>query len=161
VKPYESPADISSYLLNFKVFLREQRILDESGYVKDMTAFKEALVTTIQKAIVIEDLSKLEEKLKEERPVFVKIKVSVVFSDDEPVRAYFRRSKVRMEPRESLEEYTAHKVNGVVRLTGSRELSASEEEAMFSSLAEEVAAVMIFDEEPAPLAEALRDMIQE
>lgn len=161
MKIYEDPADISSYLLNFRAFLRMEKIVDDEGHINDMKAFKEALVSTIEKAVVIEDLSKLNEKLKEEQPIFVKIKAFVVFSDNVPVRAYFRKHKATIGPGESLEEYTVHNVDGAVRITGLQELKPLQEEAMFDSLAEEVAAVKIFDEEPAPLADALRGMIQD
>ena len=82
-----------------------QKILDDSGHITDMKAFKEALVMTIEKAIVVTDLSTLDEKLKEEQPIFVKIKAFIVFSDDVPVRAYFRKHKAKIRPSESLEEY--------------------------------------------------------
>lgn len=160
MKIYEDPADISSYLLNFRAFLRMEKIMDDDGHIDNMKAFKEALVSTIEKAVVIEDLSKLDEKLKEEQPIFVKIKVFVVFSDDMPVRAFFRKHKARIGPGESLEEYTVHNVDDAVRITGLKDLKPIQEEAMFDSLAAEVAAVKIFDEEPAPLADALRGMIQ-
>lgn len=159
MKTDPEPADISTYLLNFQVFLKERKIMDEDGYVTDMGAFKEVLVTTIEKAIVITDLSTLKEKLKEEQPVLVKIRACIVFSDEVPVRAYFRKYRAKTEPGESLKEYVVQKVDGVVKLTGPQELEPSQQDAMFESLAAEVAAVRIFDEEPAPLAEALRDML--
>jgi hypothetical protein len=161
MKTDNEPADISSCLLNFQVYLREKRILDERGHMTDMQAFREAIVTTVPKPIVITDMSRLREMLDEKQPILTVIKVFIVFSGDAPVRAHFRKYKAEIRPGETLEEYTVNKTDGAAALTGPRELSASEENAVFESLAQDVAAVRIFDDEPAPVAEALRNMVQE
>jgi hypothetical protein len=161
MKTDKEPADISSHLLNFQVYLREKRILDESGRITDMQAFREAIVTTIPKPIVITDMSKLREMLDEEQPILTVIKVFIVFSGGKPVRAHFRKYRAKLGPGETLEEYTVRKTDGEITIKGPRELSAIESDAVFESLALDVAAVKIFDDEPAHVAEALRDMIQE
>jgi len=161
MKTDKEPSDISSHLLNFQVYLREKRILDESGCITDMQAFREAIVTTIPKPIVITDMSKLREMLDEEQPVLTVIKVFIVFSGGTPVQAYFRKYRAEPVAGETLEEYTVSKTDGAITIKGPRELSAGERDAVFESLALDVAAVKIFDDEPAHVAEALRNMIQE
>lgn len=161
MKTYDEPADISSHLLNFQVYLREKKILDEDGHMTDMQAFREAIVTTIPKPIVITDMSKLREMLDEEQPILTVIRIFTVFSGDAPVRAHFRKYRALPGPGETLEEYAVCRTDGAVTMTGPRRLSASEENAIFESLALDVAAVKIFDDEPAPVAEALRNMIRE
>ncbi len=157
---YDEPTDVGKITLNFRGDCVQGKILDHDGTLLDLEAFKQALVCTMKKSIVVksmEEYNRLREEGKLSQPILTQILVHVAWHKNKPRRASLRKNKLPQDAQ--IITYVCNEVNGVVCLTGEPTLGPAQQKRMFLSLAQDVAAARIFDDEAPVVARALRDML--
>lgn len=157
---FDEPTDVGKLTLNIRAECVQLKILDHDGSLLDLEAFKEALVSTIKKPIVVkslEEYQRLSDEGKLGQPILIQVLVHVAWQGSDPAGASLRRSKLPSEA--EVATYVCKKVNDAVCLTGDPALGPAQQRQMFLSLAEDVAAARIFDDEAPAVAGALRDML--
>ena len=154
---WDEPTDIGAVVLNLRAECVRCKAIDHDGAVLDLDGFKTALVTTLKKSIVVEDLGqyqRLQREGKLTQPILTKILVYVAWRDGQPDTASLRRTAFAPDAR--IRAYVAQRQDGQVRLVGEPALDDARQHRLFASLAESVGAAQIFDEESPAVAAALR-----
>jgi hypothetical protein len=157
---FDDPTDIGSITLNFRSACVQRKILDHDGVLLDLEAFKLALVSSMKKPIVVESLAeyhRLNEEGKLCQPILTQILVHVAWLNNDPVGASLRQSK--LPPDAEIATYVCKLERDKVCLAGEPTLGPMHQRQMFLSLAEDVAAARIFDDESPQVARALRDTL--
>jgi len=166
---FDEPYDLGEYIFNLEGDLRGDHIIETDGTVPDLKAFKHALVTRVSRSVVIsrgatdpeewpEDLCNA---MDTEGPPVTEFYVylAVTEKDAVPQNASFRENKIQLRKGETITEYLVKEIEGEVRLVGEPALSTEDEDRMFGCLAQDLARVQIFDDQPDVVADALRDML--
>ncbi len=157
---FDEPYDVGGLTLNFRAECVQREVMDHDGSLLDLEGFKEALVSSMKKPIVVsslEEYERLDREGKLTQPILTQVLVHVSLDGDEPVRASLRTSK--LDPELEIVTYVCKRDRDAVRLVGEPDLGPGHQRRLFISLAEDVAAARIFDDESPVVASALRGML--
>jgi hypothetical protein len=154
---FDEPTDVSAIVLNFRAECVQRKALGHDGTLLDLEAFKQALVSSLKKSIVVKSLAEYE-RLGEQglltQPILTQIMVYIAWRDDSPTQASLRRGKLPADA--TITTHVARMVGDSVCLVGEPALQHAQQEQMFLSLVSSVAGAQIFDDEPPAVAAALR-----
>lgn len=155
------PAPVGS-ALNVRVDFTSRGLITDEGEVPDLAAFKQALVSSIKEPIVFErgeslDSDAARAKLMRGQALYTRIIVHVAVAGGWPRRAGFREQMLRLAPDEVAAAYVVERAGDDVVFTGAPPIAREAQDELFRSLARDLAATEIFDEQGPALGAILRD----
>jgi hypothetical protein len=161
METWDEPTDIGRVVLNLRAECVARKVIDHDGRLLDLEGFMVALVSTVKKSIVVKDLDeyrRLREEEKLAQPILTRIVVYVACGDGVSTAASLRRNKLPEEA--DICTYVAQRQGDDVRLVGDPPLDDAQQRQLFESLAHDVAAAQIFDDEAPVVAAALRAALE-